>query len=154
MIPSRILSPIILLSLLASAVAQKEPTPETLTLQQLSEKAVTVDQRSVRIKYHYRENITQLDTDRYYVQLYDKDYYSVWVEFPKEGLAAMKKIPTSDKYNATRGLYIFGKVRTPNRDGTPDYYYYYSGSKMAPVILEAFGTNLSKSISGGIKYVW
>jgi len=151
--PSVLLSLALLILLGApSALALKEPDPENVSISELRQKAVELDKKIVRVKFHYRGNISQMDADRYYVRLYDKDYHQIWVEFPKEALNAFKRMPTSDKYSENRALYVFGTVRTPGAEGAPSYFY--SSSYLVPVILDALGTNLSKNISGAAKYVW
>ena len=144
----------VLLFLCSSAIAhaQGDPTPPTLALTELRQKAIELDKKTIRLRFHYRDVISQLDAERYYVMLNDKDGQSIWVEFPREGLTAFKKMPENDKYSSTHALYVFGAVRTPASTNRPSYFF--TGTWISPVILDVFGTNISKNISGGIKYVW
>jgi len=160
----------LLLSLVVSsqAIDPKEPPLETLTVAEVSERAVSLGDVSFRLKFLYRQEINPIDADHYWVRVFDLDYSSVVVQFPKEALNYFKKITTEDEaYKKFRGsqyygtssagasfVYVKGRAVTP--ENKPSWFYQYSmNSKMTPLlILDAVGKSASKNISGETKYKW
>ena len=160
---------ILTLALAASpCFADKEPPVETLTIPEITQQAMTLDQKKVRLKFYYRQGINQIDPDHYWVRVFDLDYSNICVVFPKEGLNFFKHItPEEDaskkfRYHASYGTtagsstYIYVTAKQFTDADKPSWWAPYSyNSKTSPMLyLDAISKSASKSISGETTYKW
>jgi hypothetical protein len=150
------------------AHAQKEPPLETLEVKEVSERAMTLDQSTFRLKFFYRQNINQIDADHYWVRVFDLDYNHVCVTFPKEALSFFKKVVTQeDSYKkfknspyygtssgSASGIYVTAHAIT--EASKPGWWqnYTYNSHPTPMLVLDAIGKGASKNISGETKFKW
>ncbi len=157
---------ILLLLWPVAAPAQKEPQIETLTIPEVSEKVLSLDQKTFRLKFHYRQAVNQIDTERYWVRLFDLDYNHVCVEFPKESLSFFKKLVSEQEsykkyrrggvYSPGSADYVYVTARGITNETKPAWWtpYSYNGKTAPMMVLDAIGKSASKNISGETKYKW
>jgi hypothetical protein len=144
----------------------QSPVTETLTIPEVVEQAMVVDQKRFRLKFYYRDNIQQLDAERYYCRLFDLDYSHIYVEFSKEGLNFFKRVASEEdsyekfrrggRYSSSSPSSIYVQARQITTDEKPQYWvdYTINNHKTPLVILDAFGRSVSKNISGEPTYRW
>ena len=152
--------------LAAPAFAEKEPPIETLTIPEVSEKALSIDQKTFRLKFYYRQAINQINAEHYWVRLFDLDYNHVCVEFPKEALNYFKKLVSEDEaykkyrrggvYSPASADYVYVMAQAITNETKPVWWTSYSfNGKSAPMlVLGAIGKSGSKNISGETTYKW
>jgi len=125
---------------------------ETVSIAQLSEKTAEFDKKLIRLRFHYRDKIQSIDRERYCVMLFDKDLYSIWIEFTYSGLSTIKDLPTRDNYDASKVQHLFGQAWSVTDTQRPSYFVRYTTT--CPIILDAFGIASEKTASGVPQFRW
>ena len=148
--------------------AEKEPPLETLAIKEVAERAMTLDQSKFRLKFCYRQNINQIDSDHYWVRLFDLDSNHVCVTFPKEALNYFKKLITQeDSYKkfkdspyygtssaSASSIYVKAQAFTQQTKPTWWQNYTYNANPAPMLVLDAIGKSASKNISGDSTFKW